>query len=241
MKPGLRLTIVNLVLVLSFAGFALQLRRFSAGSDKPQAAVPAQEKTLLAAVSEAAQWKPLDPRVAKAHEDLADFYSAEGRYADAEKVYQKTLELKEDMLGRANPAIIPAVDDVARVSFAQMKYDQAADLIARELRIMEREYGDDDPKLVPSLEQVARVLEAASKYPDAEKFLARAIAIREKASGPDERGADAGFEPTGAGESREAQSAGGGGAVRARAQDPAEPDFRPTVRSCCLRWTHWPR
>ncbi len=84
---------------------------------------------------DAAQWKPLDPRVAKAHEELADFYSAEGRYAEAERVYQKTLELKEDMLGRANPAIIPAVDDVARVCFAQMKYDQAADLIARELRI----------------------------------------------------------------------------------------------------------
>ena len=56
-----------------------------------------------------AQWKPTDPRVAKAHEDLADYYSAEGRYADAERVYQKTLELEEDMLGRANPAIIPAI------------------------------------------------------------------------------------------------------------------------------------
>jgi tetratricopeptide (TPR) repeat protein len=186
MKPGLRLSIVNLVLVLSFAGFAAMARVALAQSlDKPQAATPVKEKTLLAAVSDAAQWKPLDPRVAKAHQDLADYYSAEGRYAEAEKVYQKTLELKEDMLGRANPAIIPAVDDVARVSFAQMKYEQAADLIARELRIMEREYGDNDPKLAPSLEQVARVLEAASKYPDAEKFLARAIAIREKASGPD--------------------------------------------------------
>jgi len=155
------------------------------GFEKPQAAVPpsVKEKTLLAAVSDAAQWKPLDPRVAKAHEELGDYYSAEGRYDEAEKIYQKTLELKEDMLGRANPAIIPAVDNVARVSFAQMKYDQAADLIARELRIMEREYGDDDPRLVPSLEQVARVLETASKYTDAEKFLTRAIAIREKASG----------------------------------------------------------
>jgi tetratricopeptide (TPR) repeat protein len=180
MMPRPRITIVNFVLVLCFAQFAS-----AQSSDKPQAAIPAKEKTLLAAVSDAAQWKPLDPRVAQAHQDLADFYSAEGRYADAEKVYQKTLELKEDMLGRANPAIIPAVDDVARVSFAQMKYDQASDLIARELRIMEREYGDNDPRLVPSLEQVARVLEAAAKYPDAEKFLTRAVAIREKASGPD--------------------------------------------------------
>jgi tetratricopeptide (TPR) repeat protein len=179
MKPRPFETIVSFVLVLSFAWFDAGSAR-GESPDKPQAV---KEKTLLAAVSDASQWKPLDPRVAQAHEDLADYYSAEGRYADAEKIYQKTLELKEDMLGRANPAIIPAVDDVARVSFAQMKYDQAADLIGRELRIMEREYGDNDPKLVPSLEQVARVLEAASKYPDAERFLTRAIAIREKASG----------------------------------------------------------
>jgi tetratricopeptide (TPR) repeat protein len=182
MKPRPRVTIVHFVVVLSFVAFT---RSDAQSLDKPQAAVPAKEKTLLTAVSDAAQWKPVDPRVAKAHQDLADYYSAEGRYADAEKVYQKTLELKEDMLGRANPAIIPAVDDVARVSFAQMKYEQAADFISRELRIMEREYGEEDPKLVPSLEQVARVLEAASKYPDAEKYLGRAIAIREKASGPE--------------------------------------------------------
>ena len=154
MKPRPRVTIVNFVLVLGFAGFGAMGHFAMAQSlDKPPAAVPAtgvspasgvnpasgvspaKEKVLLAALGEAAQWKPLDPRVAKAHEDLADFYSAEGRYADAEKIYQKTLELKEDMLGRANPAIIPAVDDVARVSFAQMKYDQAADLIAREFGV----------------------------------------------------------------------------------------------------------
>src|SRR5271156_930495 len=178
MKLRPNATIVNFVLVLGCAGF---VQCFSQGQalaqalaealDKPQAAVASQEKTLLAAVSDAAQWKATDPRVAKAHENLADYYSASGRYADAERVYQKTLELDEDMLGRANPAIIPAIDDLARVNFAQMKYDQAAELIARELRIMEREYGDNDPKLVPSLEQTAPVLQSGGKYPDAEKFL----------------------------------------------------------------------
>jgi tetratricopeptide (TPR) repeat protein len=176
MKLRPHVTIANFVLVLGCAGFVPS----GACSE-----APTQEKTLLAAVSDAAQWKATDPRVAKAHENLADYYSAEGRYADAERVYQKTLELDEDMLGRANPAIIPAIDDLARVNFAQMKYDQAGELMARELRIMEREYGDNDPKLLPSLEQTARVLQSGGRLPDAEKFLARAIAIREKASGPE--------------------------------------------------------
>ena len=212
MKLRPRITIVNFVLVLSCAGFASGSaldsklgQAASGGCGKREDAAGGGER--CGAVEAA------DPRVAKAHENLADYYSAEGRYAEAEKVYQKTLELKEDMLGRANPAIIPAVDDVARVSFAQMKYDQAADLIARELRIMEREYGDRRSEAGAVSGAGGRVLEAASKYPDAEKFLARAIAIREKSVRPGERGADAGFEPTGARERGEAQSRGGRGVV----------------------------
>jgi tetratricopeptide (TPR) repeat protein len=185
MKLRPHITIANFVLVLSCAGFASPQALVTQALDKPQAAMATKEKSLLAAVTDAAQWKATDPRVAKAHQNLADYYSAEGRYVDAERVYQKTLELNEDMLGRANPAIIPAIDDLARVNFAQMKYEQSAELIARELRIMEREYGDTDPKLVPSLEQVARVNQSGGKYPDAERFLARAIAIREKTSGPE--------------------------------------------------------
>ena len=189
MKLRPHITIANFVLVLGSAGFAfaqsLVTQTTAQGLDRPQSGAVMKEKTLLAAVTDAAQWKPTDPRVAKAHQDLADYYSAEGRYADAERVYQKRLELEEDMLGRANPAIIPAIDDLARVNFAQMKYDQSAELIARELRIMEREYGDNDPKLVPSLEQTARVLQSGGKFADAERFLTRAMAIREKASGPE--------------------------------------------------------
>ena len=96
MNPRPRVTIVNSFLVLSLAGFAhfamaqpglAQSLDKSQGAVAASGAVPLMEKTLLAAVTEAAQWKPLDPRVAKAHEDLADFYAAEGRYPEAEKVY----------------------------------------------------------------------------------------------------------------------------------------------------------
>ena len=66
-----------------------------------------REKTLLAAVNASAEWKPSDPRVAKSYQDLADFYSSQGRYVEAEKLYSKRLELAEDSLGRADPLIRP--------------------------------------------------------------------------------------------------------------------------------------
>src|SRR5437879_2473690 len=126
--------IFGVVLVLGCAAFGQ-----NNSQEKPQAALSQKEKTLLEAVSESAQWKPADPRVPKAYQNLADFYSAQGRYADSEVPYQKRLELEEDMLGRANPQIIPAVNDVARVNFAQMKYALSAEMYERSLRILERE------------------------------------------------------------------------------------------------------
>src|SRR5579864_5170213 len=169
-------TFVTFALVLLCAGFGQTL-------DKTQAAISPKEKTLLAAVTESTQFKPADPRVAKAYRDLGDFYSSLGRYAEAEKTYTKRLELEEDALGRANPEIIAAVNDLARVNFAQMKYARTAELFDRSLRIMEREYGDDDAKLVPEIDEVAQVFQADSKYADAEKYLKRALAIRERVAG----------------------------------------------------------
>src|SRR5258707_9155146 len=149
-------TTVNLVLVLGCLAFAQN-------GEKPQAAVSAKEKALLAGVTETAQWKPADPRVAKAYRELADFYSSQSRFTDAERTYQKRLEFEEDALGRRNPQIIPAITDLARVNFAQMKYARASELYERSLRIMEREYGEQHQKLVPAIDDAAQVLQAESK------------------------------------------------------------------------------
>ena len=178
--------LLNLFLVLGQPAVAQNLERASL-PDKSQLASD-KEKALLAAVSSSAQWTPTDPRVLKSYQDLADFYSLQGRYAEAEKQYTKRLELAEDALGRANPALIPAVNDLARVNFAQMKYARAEELYERSLRIMEREYGDDDAKLIPEIEAVAQVYESDAKYPEAERFLRRAIAIRERTGGVENAG-----------------------------------------------------
>ena len=91
-------SIVFIALGFSRAGISQHL-------DKPQAAVSLRESTLLAAVTAASQSMPKDPQVAKAYRELADFYSSQSRYPEAEKLYQKRLELEEDSLGRANPQL----------------------------------------------------------------------------------------------------------------------------------------
>src|SRR5260370_38401988 len=89
-------TMSNLALVLACAGFGQTL-------DKPQAAGSQKEKTLQAAVTESQQWKPTDPRVAKAYRELGDFYASQSPYRAAERTHTKSHELQEDSLGPANP------------------------------------------------------------------------------------------------------------------------------------------
>src|SRR5260221_1011357 len=101
-------TTANLVLVLGCLAFGQN-------GEKQQAAVSAKEKALLAAVTETAQWKPADPRVAKAYREIADFYSSQSRFTDAERTYQKRLQLEEDTLGLANPQINPGITVLAPV------------------------------------------------------------------------------------------------------------------------------
>src|SRR5258706_4441562 len=104
MDTLLRRIATTAILVLVLVSLA-----FGQNGEKPQPAVSAKEKALLASVTETAQWKPADPRVAKAYHELADFYSSQSRFADAERTYPKRLGLQAAALGRANSQLIPGV------------------------------------------------------------------------------------------------------------------------------------
>ena len=117
MKPRPHKTIFPLVLVLGVAGFA-PIAATAEELAKPSAGSAAQEQTLLAAVTEASHLKATDPQIAKAQEALANYYSGERRYAEAEKAYQKALEWKEDMLGRAKSSTAGMMAGLARPSMS---------------------------------------------------------------------------------------------------------------------------
>jgi tetratricopeptide (TPR) repeat protein len=56
---------------------------------------------------------PDHPDVAQSVNNLADLYSAQGRYADAEPLYKRALAIFEKALGPDHPSVASALNNLA--------------------------------------------------------------------------------------------------------------------------------
>jgi tetratricopeptide (TPR) repeat protein len=65
--------------------------------------------------------------------NLADLYSAQGRYADAEPLYKRALAIREKALGPDHPDVAQSVNNLADLYSAQGRYADAEPLYKRAL------------------------------------------------------------------------------------------------------------
>ncbi len=85
---------------------------------------PEAEKRLVAALKEAENFGPEDPRLAKTLTDLALLYRAQGKYAEAEPLYKRALAIKEKALGPEHPRVAISLNNLAELYRAQDRYEQ---------------------------------------------------------------------------------------------------------------------
>jgi len=70
------------------------------------------EEHWKAALKEAENFGPQDPRLATSLNNLAEIYRAQGRYAEAEPLYQQALAIDEKALGPDHPEVANSVFSV---------------------------------------------------------------------------------------------------------------------------------
>jgi tetratricopeptide (TPR) repeat protein len=78
--------------------------------------------------------------------NLADLYRAQGRYADAEPLYKRSLAIREKALGADHPDVATSLNNLANLYRAQGRYADAEPLYKRALAIRERVLGPDHPE-----------------------------------------------------------------------------------------------
>ena len=71
------------------------------------------EKQLVAAVKEAEGLGPQDPRLATSLNNLGLVYDAQGRYAEAEPLYKRSLAIWEKALGPEHPDVAMSLGEAA--------------------------------------------------------------------------------------------------------------------------------
>ena len=88
---------------------------------------------------------PEHPDVAHSLYGLALLYHEQGKYAEAEPLYQRALRIREQQLGPEHPDVAYPLNDLAILYSEQGKYAEAEPLYQRALRIWEQQLGPEHP------------------------------------------------------------------------------------------------
>ena len=81
---------------------------------------------------------PEHPSVGSSLNNLAELYRSQGRYAEAEPLYQRALVAHEKALGHAHPDVGTSLNDPAALYQAQGRTAEAEPLMKRVLDIREK-------------------------------------------------------------------------------------------------------
>ena len=82
---------------------------------------------------------------ARAANEVASNLNAQGRYAEAEPLYRKGLEIRERVLGPDHPSTAASYNNVAYNLNAQGRYAEAEPYLRKAVEIVERRLGLDHP------------------------------------------------------------------------------------------------
>lgn len=117
--------------------------------------------------------------------NLAAAQVDQGRYADAEALYQRALKIYEKAVGPEHADVASTVNNLAQLYFNEAKFVDAGPLYERALRIDEKALGPEHPGVATSLNNLALFYDRQGKYADAEPLYQHALRIDEKALGTD--------------------------------------------------------
>jgi tetratricopeptide (TPR) repeat protein len=112
---------------------------------------------------------------------LATF--TQGKYAEAEPLYQRALHIRGQQLGAEHPDVAFSLNGLANLYREQGKYVEAEPLYQRALRIREQQLGPEYPRVATALNNLALLYSDQGKYAEAEPLYERALKIREQQLG----------------------------------------------------------
>jgi CHAT domain-containing protein/tetratricopeptide (TPR) repeat protein len=105
---------------------------------------------------------------------------AQGKYAQAQPLYEKALEIRRRLLTDDHPQTASSYSNLACNLNRQGKYAAAQPLFERALEIRRRLLTDDHPDTASSYSNVAHNLDAQAKYAQAQPLHEKALEIRRR-------------------------------------------------------------
>ncbi|CAN0202560.1 unnamed protein product, partial [Pylaiella littoralis] len=122
---------------------------------------------------------------AKFYSSVVHLLEIQGKYAEAEALYERCQAINEKVLGREHPSFATMLHNRAVLLASQGKYAEAEAMYERSQAIKEKALGGEHPSLAATLNNRAVLLQEQGKYAEVEALYERSQAINEKALGPE--------------------------------------------------------
>jgi tetratricopeptide (TPR) repeat protein len=130
-------------------------------------------------------WKNAPLELASLLDHTAGHLSWRAQFKQAESLYQRALQIREQALALEHPDVANSLNGLASLYSAQGEYEQAEQLSKRALYIQEQALGPNHPDVVSSLEALADLYSYQGKDEQAKLLYQRALHITEQAQGSD--------------------------------------------------------
>ena len=124
---------------------------------------------------------PDHPDVATSLYKLASLLEIQGKFAEAESLYKRSLSILEKNLGPDHPDVATSSNNLAVFYETQGNYANAETLYKHSLAIREKVLDADHSDVATSLCNLGELYRTQGNYTNAKTFLKRSLAIREKA------------------------------------------------------------
>ena len=109
---------------------------------------------------------------------LGRFYESLSQWEDAERCYQRMVEISKAELGDRHPDTATSLNNLAVLYESQGRYVEAEPLYVEALEISKAELGDRHPNTASSLNNLALLYESQGRYGEAEPLYVEALEIR---------------------------------------------------------------
>lgn len=105
------------------------------------------------------------------------------RYAEAEPLYLKSLQLLQSLLGEEHPHVAASYNNLAELYNSQGRYAEAEDLYLKALQLKQRLLGEEHPDVAISYNNLAELYKSQGRYGEAEPLYLKALKIAELSLG----------------------------------------------------------
>lgn len=121
--------------------------------------------------------------IAKAKNCLGNIARQDGRYGDALKLIQESIDIQKRILGGQNIELAVTMRDLALVQEEEGEFEAAEDTLLNSMHIIERLAGPEHPERAAAASALAHAYLRDQKYADAEPMLKKSMELSEKVLG----------------------------------------------------------